>query len=149
MKTCPNCGQTVADEAGFCPSCGSAVPAGAQPAFDGPFTFCPQCGEKVPAGSYACPNCGAVQPQQAQPPDSLPAQIIRRRSPAAVWPGTADMDVPAVHQHGEGRLRLPQQNRVAIAYVDKISQQHLHHRPSAHGAFGYPDGAAHRRIGHR
>ena len=67
MKTCPNCGQTVADEAGFCPSCGSAVPAGARPAFDGPFTFCPQCGEKVPAGSYACPNCGAVQPQQVQP----------------------------------------------------------------------------------
>ena len=80
MKTCPNCGQTVADEAGFCPSCGSAVPAGAQPAFDGPFTFCPQCGEKVPAGSYACPNCGAVQPQQAQPSAPSPAKAPMPRN---------------------------------------------------------------------
>jgi membrane protease subunit (stomatin/prohibitin family) len=48
--TCPKCQATVAAEAKFCGSCGSAVPAAAA---------CPRCQARVPAGAKFCSSCGA------------------------------------------------------------------------------------------
>jgi len=89
------------------------------------------------------------QHQQVQLPDPLPAQVVRRSDPPSVRSGAPDASVPAVHQHGEGCLRLPQQDRVAIAHIDKVNQQHPHHRLSARGACEYPNEAAHPLSGRR
>ena len=66
MKTCPNCGKSVEDHAGFCGYCGASQPA-AEP--QTPPAFCPNCGERVEAGNPFCPNCGAsLTPKPAPAP---------------------------------------------------------------------------------
>lgn len=71
MKTCPSCGQPIADGAKFCGSCGQAVPN------ETPASFCPNCGEKLPAGANACPNCGTAQPAAVKP-SKMPAMNNRK-----------------------------------------------------------------------
>lgn len=58
MRVCPNCGRPAEDDAMFCSSCGTAIPA--PKAVEQNVVFCPNCGEKLPAGSAFCPNCGAA-----------------------------------------------------------------------------------------
>ena len=64
MKTCPNCGRSVDDHAGFCSYCGASQPA-AEP--QAPPTFCPNCGERVEPGTAFCPNCGTPIARQSPP----------------------------------------------------------------------------------
>ncbi len=70
MRTCPNCGQSVADDAMFCGNCGTPIPAAsAAPPAQGTPVFCSNCGERLAAGTAFCPNCGApVQSAQAPAP---------------------------------------------------------------------------------
>ena len=71
MKTCPKCGQMLADDAKFCNSCGASLLSSAQQAAQ----FCPSCGQKLTQGAAFCISCGAstggagipVTPQTAQP----------------------------------------------------------------------------------
>lgn len=49
-QICPNCGQSVSNDARFCTYCGTKIEHKPKP------KFCPHCGEEV-AGVY-CPHCG-------------------------------------------------------------------------------------------
>lgn len=73
MKFCPNCGQSLPDDAGFCGNCGAALPnepaqsAGLSvppaPAVPAAVAYCPSCGGQVEADAEFCPNCGAAMPK--------------------------------------------------------------------------------------
>ena len=73
MKFCPNCGQSLPDDAGFCGNCGTALPeeparasgplVPAAPAAPAEVTYCPSCGGQVEAGADFCPNCGGSMPK--------------------------------------------------------------------------------------
>ena len=57
---CKQCGNEIANDAAFCPNCGTATKEA--PAA----TVCANCGNAVPAGAVACPTCGAGEAPQAQ-----------------------------------------------------------------------------------
>ncbi len=80
VKTCPQCGASVEENALFCSKCGyrfpepapaapapaeaapAAAPAEPQPAPAAPApakAFCPQCGKEVAPDALFCPECGA------------------------------------------------------------------------------------------
>lgn len=73
MKFCPNCGQSLPDDAGFCGNCGTALPdepaqstglsVPPAPAAPAAVAYCPSCGGQVEAGAEFCPNCGASMPK--------------------------------------------------------------------------------------
>ena len=73
MKFCPNCGQSLPDDAGFCGNCGTALPeepaqsaelsVPPAPAVPAAVAYCPSCGGQVEAGAEFCPNCGAAMPK--------------------------------------------------------------------------------------
>lgn len=73
MKFCPNCGQSLPDDAGFCGNCGTALPeepaqsaelsVPPAPAVPAAVAYCPSCGGRVEAGAEFCPNCGAAMPK--------------------------------------------------------------------------------------
>ena len=73
MKFCPNCGQSLPDDAGFCGNCGTALPeeparasgplVPAAPAAPAEVIYCPNCGGAVEAGADFCPNCGGSMPK--------------------------------------------------------------------------------------
>jgi membrane protease subunit (stomatin/prohibitin family) len=48
--TCPNCNAPLANNAKFCPECGTKIKSE---------VFCTECGAKIKAGSKFCPECGA------------------------------------------------------------------------------------------
>ena len=71
MKFCPNCGQSLPDDAGFCGNCGmalpeeraeSVLPVPAAPAAPAAVVYCPSCGGQAEAGAEFCPNCGGAIP---------------------------------------------------------------------------------------
>lgn len=78
MKTCPKCGQMLADNAKFCNNCGSSLPSSVQQAAQ----FCPNCGQKLTQGTAFCISCGAptgstgipVPPQGPQSTGTRPNQ---------------------------------------------------------------------------
>lgn len=55
MTTCPECGSTIPDSFGECPTCGAP-----QKSIEatGPTVDCPHCGERISADAEACPACG-------------------------------------------------------------------------------------------
>jgi hypothetical protein len=58
--TCPGCGETLAAEVNFCPSCGEDVSA-VNPGEDEPddeLTSCPACDAEVGPDASFCPSCG-------------------------------------------------------------------------------------------
>lgn len=73
MKFCPNCGQSLPDDAGFCGNCGAALPdepaqsaelsVPPAPAVPAAVAYCPSCGGQVEADAEFCPNCGAAMPK--------------------------------------------------------------------------------------
>lgn len=73
MKFCPNCGQSLPDDAGFCGNCGTALPnepvqetslpVPAAPVTPAAVTYCPNCGGQVEADAEFCPNCGGSMPK--------------------------------------------------------------------------------------
>ena len=72
MKFCPNCGQSLPDDAGFCGNCGmalpeeraeSVLPVPAAPAAPAAVVYCPSCGGQAEAGAEFCPNCGGSMPK--------------------------------------------------------------------------------------
>jgi ribosomal protein L40E len=50
--TCPNCNAPLANNAKFCPKCGTKIAAVA---------FCSECGAKLPPDAKFCGECGAKQ----------------------------------------------------------------------------------------
>jgi class 3 adenylate cyclase/tetratricopeptide (TPR) repeat protein len=55
MASCPACGASVADDARFCPECGSSLGM-----------TCPRCNAPVAAGARFCAGCGAALIASAQ-----------------------------------------------------------------------------------
>jgi predicted amidophosphoribosyltransferase len=47
--SCPQCGEPLAVNAKFCPSCGAALKKA---------THCPECGTKLQPGAKFCTDCG-------------------------------------------------------------------------------------------
>ena len=85
MKTCPNCGQTLPDDAMFCGNCGTPLsqqsqsePQASQPDIEQPKqetppsqpdSFCPNCGERIQGSAPFCPNCGTrLEPSAPETP---------------------------------------------------------------------------------
>lgn len=75
MKTCPNCGQTLADDARFCDGCGTQIPD--EPSASQ--SFCPNCGAAIPAGTAFCPSCGTAVAQDALQP--VPPPVLQPAAP--------------------------------------------------------------------
>ena len=73
MKTCPNCGNRIADEAAFCNNCGTAVAAA--PVQEAPQGAAPQ--GAAPQGT--APQGAAPQPQ----PQPMPFQQAQYQQPIA------------------------------------------------------------------
>lgn len=65
MKTCPQCGCEVIDDAKFCKNCGSEI---SQDTInnDNSQNTCPNCGQKVAKGAKFCESCGSkiIQEQE-------------------------------------------------------------------------------------
>lgn len=55
MKTCPNCGKELKDEAKFCGGCGYKFPVATE-AVSG--SVCPSCGNPLKPGAKFCGKCG-------------------------------------------------------------------------------------------
>lgn len=96
---CPNCKKEFKPGAGFCSSCGCALPSSA-PVSSGNKT-CSKCGTVLPAEAQFCNNCGnklaisAVQPQSVP---SATAASIKEPVPGAVpeiTPAPVPEPVPA------------------------------------------------------
>ena len=56
---CRKCGAQLADDAKFCPGCGSA---------QGQTKYCQHCGESIDADCIICPKCGKQVAELKQPP---------------------------------------------------------------------------------
>ena len=52
-KQCHRCGESMPDNAKFCPGCGAAAPSGHSQS-----RFCPQCGSELAKGARFCHQCG-------------------------------------------------------------------------------------------
>jgi len=50
VATCPNCGKPLAQNAKFCPECGTRLQGA---------VHCTECGAQIPSGAKFCPECGA------------------------------------------------------------------------------------------
>ncbi len=99
---CPDCGEPVPADAGFCRACGcdlaarsASSPAAAETAAPASVTTpCPQCGTDLPAEAQFCGSCGA--PAGAEDPPTLvaatepegprPTVLVRPTEPHASWP---------------------------------------------------------------
>lgn len=55
MTICPECGSTIPDSFGECPTCGARQNGGGTA---GPTMDCPHCGDRIAADAEACPACG-------------------------------------------------------------------------------------------
>jgi hypothetical protein len=60
---CSSCGRQIADQAAFCPGCGTAV-AQAAPAQPAARKFCPNCGAALDLSAPVCVKCGAGVPHK-------------------------------------------------------------------------------------
>lgn len=60
MIKCPECGQTISDEAPVCPKCGCKIA--------GNIVKCPECGDIYLKDHPTCPQCGAPQPKETFEP---------------------------------------------------------------------------------
>ena len=56
MRSCPECGADVPENADVCPACGVRLDDGEAEGFE-----CPNCGATVPADADVCPACGQLQ----------------------------------------------------------------------------------------
>ena len=70
MKTCPNCNNSVEDEALFCDCCGMKIPEEMLWKPESEFIFCTNCGKKCTSDSTFCDGCGA---SLAEKPESITA----------------------------------------------------------------------------
>ena len=67
MKTCPNCNNSVEDEALFCDSCGMKLPEEMELESKPEFIFCMNCGKKCTSDSTFCYECGASLEDKTEP----------------------------------------------------------------------------------
>ena len=67
MKTCPNCNNSVEDEALFCDSCGMKLPEEMELESKPEFIFCMNCGKKCTSDSTFCDECGASLEDKTEP----------------------------------------------------------------------------------
>lgn len=58
MATCKTCGAELAENAKFCPKCGSKIE---------PKQFCSSCGAELQPNAKFCPKCGSNQLEKSQP----------------------------------------------------------------------------------
>ena len=58
MPTCKACGAELAENAKFCPKCGSKIE---------PKHFCSSCGAELQPNAKFCPKCGSNQLEKSQP----------------------------------------------------------------------------------
>ena len=67
MKTCPNCNNSVEDEALFCDFCGMKLPEEMELESKPEFIFCMNCGKKCTSDSTFCDECGASLEDKTEP----------------------------------------------------------------------------------
>lgn len=76
MIKCPECGQTISDEAPMCPKCGCKIA--------GNIVKCPECGEIYLKEHATCPNCGAPQPHPEPNEPFTPTEKDKKQT-RTIW----------------------------------------------------------------
>lgn len=78
MIKCPECGQSISDEAPVCPKCGCKIA--------GNIVKCPECGRIYLKDHPTCPECGAPQPQQVlQKDEPFTPSAKEKRQTKTIW----------------------------------------------------------------
>ena len=70
MATCKTCGAELAENAKFCPKCGSKIE---------PKHFCSSCGAELLPNVKFCPKCGTNQNEKSQPAASQ--TVVQNKDP--------------------------------------------------------------------
>lgn len=99
---CANCGETLKEDAKFCPSCGTRVEEQQSVA------FCVTCGTKLDPSAQFCPGCGVRVGETAEAPASTAgSKLLSTYKLVSLY-------------HGEPTLGIAKASGTLMIYEDRI-----------------------------
>lgn len=123
MKTCPNCGKELKDEAKFCGGCGYKFPvADSAGSASGAGTVCPSCGNQLKPGAKFCGKCGSKLGEATSTSSSSGADITKQASFIQwnILPGqlAVKIDTKEIASYGRVKGLVIQQGLRALFFVN-------------------------------